>query len=77
MYTRPDTEEIKEDVSYNASTYSYNDRVQEYQEGSTCQDQGIEHVKDTPHKDTHHEVKGFFQGNTPAHSRIILFFLNG
>ena len=75
LYRKPDTEEIKGDVSYKASTYSYGDGVQKYEEGSTYHSQYLVHVKTTPHEDTSHEVKGFFQGNAPAHFRIILYRL--
>ena len=72
LYRKADTEE--EDVSYNTSTYSCSDGVQKYQEGSTYHSQDLVHVKGTPHEDTSYQVKGFFQGNAPAHFRIILFF---
>ena len=68
-----DTEEIKGDVSHKASTYSYSDGVQKYEEGSTYHSQELVHVKSTPHEDTSHEVKGLFQGNAPAHFMIIFF----
>ena len=73
LYRKADTEE--EDVSYNTSTYSCSDGVQKYQEGSTYHGQDLVHVKGTPHEDTSYKVKGFFQGNAPAHFRIILYRL--
>ena len=73
LYRKADTEE--EDVSYNTSTYSCSDGVQKYQEGSTYHSQDLVHVKGTPHEDTSYKVKGFFQGNAPAHFRIILYRL--
>ena len=72
LYRKTDTE--GEDVSYNTSTYSCRYGIQKYQEGSAYHSQDLVHVKGTPHEDTYHQVKGFFQGNAPAHFGIILFF---